>query len=57
MKVGDLVIENRLCMQPFHCRISMITEIFDTDNKPKIMVQNLRTRSEYWLYLDTVEAL
>jgi hypothetical protein len=57
MKVGDLVIEKRLCMQPFHCRISMITEIFDTDYKPKIMVQNLRTRSEYWLYLDTVEAL
>ena len=56
MKVGDLVIERRLRFQPFHRQLSVLVEIINPIRR-KVMVRNLTTGGEYWLYFDAVEVI
>ena len=56
LKVGDLVIEKRLYMQPFHAQLSMVTEIIEQAER-KVMLLNIRTGGQYWLYLKDVREM
>lgn len=56
MKVGDLVIEKRLHAKPFDRQLSIVVEIINHIRR-KVMVRNLTTGGEYWLYFDNVEVI
>jgi hypothetical protein len=56
LKVGDLVIEKRLHNHPFPAQLSLVTEIIEQAQR-KVMVQNILTGGEYWLYLYDVREI
>ena len=56
LKVGDLVIEKRLHNHPFPAQLSLVTEIIEQAQR-KVMVKNLTTGGEYWLYLYDVREI
>jgi len=56
LKVGDLVIEKRLHNHPFPAQLSMVTEIIEQAQR-KVMVLNIRTGGQYWLYLKDVREM
>jgi len=57
MQVGDIVVEKRMeaVGLPFHAQLSIITKI--DPEQLKVMLKNIRTGGEYWLYIDTVEPI
>jgi hypothetical protein len=55
MKAGDLVIEKRLCAQPFHRQLSMVVEVHQDRLMRRVTVQSLTTGGIYWLYTGKIQ--